>query len=73
MSDLPEALVAAIESGELTQAQLRQLITLEARELGLSFDEAVTRARAMTLPRSLIGSDIDFLVELLSPDVVTLS
>ena len=63
---IPPELMQAIESGELTQAQLRQLITIEAQVMGLSFDDAVCQARARTLPKTLLGSDIEMLVELLA-------
>ncbi|HEV2123906.1 MAG TPA: hypothetical protein VGW38_14170 [Chloroflexota bacterium] len=59
---LPQDLVDAIESGYITQGQLRQLIEIEASWLGLAFDEAVERARQNTLPKDYLGSDIQFLV-----------
>jgi hypothetical protein len=66
MPELPSDLVAALECGELTPEQLRRLIALEAEALGLSFDEAVARARAKTLPsRDVIASDLELLVDLL--------
>jgi hypothetical protein len=65
MSELPPSLVEAIERGELTEDQLHELITLEARALGLDHDEAVKRARDGTLPRTHIGADLELLVELL--------
>ena len=63
--DTPKELVAAIEAGELTDEQLRQLITLEARELGLTFDEAVRRAKERSLPGCHLGSDLGLLIEML--------
>ena len=42
--ELPTALREAIEQGDLSQQQLRELIEFEAEELGLSFEEAVRRA-----------------------------
>lgn len=65
MAPLPATLQEAIEHGELTEDQLRELIRLEAAELGLTFDEAVQRAREGTLPHDLLGTDIGMLVELL--------
>lgn len=65
MSPLPRKLQEAIKRGELTPAQLRQLITLEARELGLSYDEAVRLARRRRLPRNVLGADLELLVQLL--------
>lgn len=65
MSLVPLDLQEAIERGELTGEQLRELITLEANELGLSFDEAVRRAKERRLPHTTIGADLELLVELL--------
>lgn len=63
--DIPEEIVCAMMDGELTQAQLRELIRIEAEAIGLTFDEAVESARDGTLPRCHIGSDVDFLIEML--------
>lgn len=65
MSPLPVDLVRAMERGELSRAQLRQLIELEAHELGLSLEEALNRARTGTLPASHIGADLGLLIALL--------
>lgn len=67
MENLSDDLVTAIEQGQpITERQLRELITAEARGIGLSFDEAVRAAREGTLPSgSLFASDIAFLVDLL--------
>ncbi len=62
---MPAELVRALEDGELTDNQLVQLITIEAAELGLSFDEAVQRARDGSLPKNLVGLDLELLVSLL--------
>jgi len=59
---LPKELADAIESGDITQEQLRQLIKIEAGWLGLSFDEALERARTNTLPKDALGTDIQFLI-----------
>jgi predicted alternative tryptophan synthase beta-subunit len=59
---LPQDLVDAIESGDATQEQLRQLIEIEAGWLGLTFDEAVERAHQNTLPKSYLGSNLHILV-----------
>jgi hypothetical protein len=60
---VPPDLLAAIEGdGVLSREQLCQLITIEAEMIGLTFDEAVARARADTLPRNPIGFDIRALV-----------
>ena len=65
MSPLPRKLQQAIKKGKLTSAQLRQLITLEARELDLSYAEAVRLARQRRLPRNVLGADLELLVQLL--------
>jgi hypothetical protein len=62
---IPDDIVRAMECGELSRDQLRELIRIEAESIGLSFDEAVERARQRTLPNSLIGSDLRFLVLML--------
>ena len=51
--------------GDISVDQLRDIIRREAALLQLSFDDAVTRAKARTLPRNHIGDDISLLVELL--------
>lgn len=63
---MPADLLAAIESGELTQDQLRRLITHEAAQLGLTFDEAVDLACRREMPKTALGSDIELLVEMLA-------
>ena len=65
--EMSVALLEAIEHGELTQAQLRELIAIEADDLGLTFDEAVRHARQRTLPKNDIGADLELLVPLLDP------
>lgn len=65
---LPPRILRKMERGTpLSQAELRLLIELEAGELGLSFEEAVARARRRELPQTNIGTDIRFLVTLLAP------
>jgi hypothetical protein len=63
--DIPEDLARAIESGHISQAQLRQLITLEAKAIGLTYEEAIARARSGSLPRNSTGADLDLLVTML--------
>jgi len=67
MRNLPANLVRAIEQGQpITEEQLKELIAAEAKEIGLSFDEAVKAAQHGTLPSgNLYASDIAFLVDLL--------
>lgn len=62
--ELPLELQRAIEGGELTREQLRQLIEFEANELGLSFDEAVEHAYNDTLPKNALGSDLRLLISM---------
>jgi hypothetical protein len=63
---MPLDLLAAMEHRELTQEQLRRLIAIEASDLGLGFDEAVGRARDGSLPKNVVGLDLELLVELLT-------
>ena len=67
MGRLPVNLIKAIEQGQpITEEQLRELITAEAEELGMSFDEAVGAAQRGLLPAdNLFASDIAFLIDLL--------
>ncbi len=46
---------------------MRELIAIEADDLGLTFDEAVRHARQRTLPKNDIGADLELLVPLLDP------
>jgi hypothetical protein len=65
MSELPYDLVQAMDEGELTVDQLRQLIEFEGRALNLDFDEVVKRARTGDLPATTLGTDLRFLVGML--------
>jgi hypothetical protein len=65
--EVPSDLLQAMEGDALTDEQLRRLIALEAAQLGLNFDEAVRRARDGSLPKTVVGSDVELLVDLL-PD-----
>jgi len=62
---LPEDLRNALETGELTLDQLKELIRLEAQALGLTYRDAVRRARKRNLPRSAVADDLDLLVQML--------
>ena len=66
MTPLPTDLQKAIERGELTEAQLRELIELEAKAIGLTYEEAVKKARERRLPKNYIGADLELLVQLLA-------
>ncbi len=63
---LPADLLTAMADGGLTQEQLRQLITIEASDLGLGFEGAVRRVRDGSLPKTVVGLDLELLVELLA-------
>lgn len=65
MFHIPEEIVSALESGEVSEDQLRELIRIEAKAIGLDFDTAVEMARKRDLPKTLIGSDLEFLVAML--------
>lgn len=66
VTQIPQDIIDALEGdGELTDDQLCRLITAEAAMLGLTFDEAVSGARAKTLPKNYLGSGIEFLVRML--------
>lgn len=55
-----------IDRGEtLSVEEVRAIIAAEAAELGLLIEEAIARARAGTLPRHYLASDIELLVGML--------
>jgi hypothetical protein len=54
-SRLTKSLKSAIQAGQLSKAQLVRLITHEARELGMTYRQAVIKARAGNLPDTTIG------------------
>lgn len=62
---MPPDLLEAIENGEISLEQLRELIRIEAQDLGLGLEEAIRRARARTLPRGVIADDLELLVGML--------
>ncbi len=63
MSAAPLAFQDKIDRGEeLSEVELRAIIAAEAADLGLSLDEAIAGARAGTLPRHYLASDIELLV-----------
>ena len=61
-------LLRAIESGELTEDQVQELIAFEAAEIGLTYDQAVALGRARSLPGNAMGSDIQMLLGLIAED-----
>jgi hypothetical protein len=62
-----ESLLAALDSGELSEDQLRELIRIEATSLDLTYDEAVERGRRNALPQTPEGFDLQFHVLMLAP------
>ena len=66
MLRMPEHLQKGIEKGDLTKEQLRELVTWEARAIGLDYEKAVKLAKERRLPNSPIGVDIGLLLQLLS-------
>ncbi len=67
---IPDELLNALESGELSPDQLRELIRLEAEAIGLSFDEALAAAHHRTLPTDPVGTDLGFLVSMLEHEPI---
>lgn len=66
MAAAPLAIQGKIDRGEeLSEGEVRAIIAAEAADLGLSLEEAITRARAGTLPRHYLASDIELLVGML--------
>lgn len=61
-----ESLLTALDSGELSDDQLRTLIAIEAERMHLSFDEAVECGRRNALPQTPEGFDLQFHVLMLA-------
>lgn len=55
----------ALRAGELTEEQLRELIALRARRLGLTFAKAVRASKSGRLPNTADGDDLGLLIALL--------
>ena len=66
MPELPADLLEAIESGQLTDEQIRRLIEIEAKSIGLTFEKAAALAEARSLPKNAVGSDLQLLFGLLA-------
>ena len=62
---LPIEIQEAMEQGELSIEQLKELIRLEAHEIDLTYEQAIALEAQDALPRNLIGSDLDFIIKLL--------
>ncbi|HEX7103814.1 MAG TPA: hypothetical protein VF201_14310 [Nitrolancea sp.] len=65
---IPDKLAGALQSGELSPGQVRELIELEAAALGLSFAQAVDAVQQQSLPWSPLSADLSFLVSMLSDE-----
>ena len=61
----PQTLIDALASGDITAEQLIELIRCEADELGLTYEEAVALAEEGTLPKGPLGTDIEYLLDML--------
>lgn len=55
-----QELLDALDKGELSVENLKELIEIEAAQLGLTVDEAIERARKNTLPKGPLGTDLQF-------------
>lgn len=62
---MPDHLLAPMESGELTIQQLEEITHVRAAQLGLTFDEAVRLAKRNELPKNPAGSDLQFRILIL--------
>jgi hypothetical protein len=62
---MPKELKEALKRGRLTERQLKRLVEHEARELGLTYRQAVLRARSGKLPDTTVGTDLAMLVSIL--------
>ena len=62
---LSKELHEAIQEGELTTEQIRELLTLEAEQVGWTLDEAVAWARSGEAPEDPLQADIRLLVSFL--------
>ncbi len=61
---LPDTLLEALQNGTVSEEQIRELISIEATELDLTYDEALRLFREGALPTGPIGTDIEFLAGL---------
>lgn len=61
----PQTLIDALASGDITTEQLTELIRCEADELGLTYEEAVALAEEGALPKGPLGTDIEYLLDML--------
>lgn len=62
---MTDDLRTALKSGELSEEQLKELITVRAANLGLTFAKAVAAFRRSALPGTADGADLGLLISLL--------
>jgi len=62
----PSALCEALESGRITDQQLRELISFQAAQIGLTLNDALRLAADDELPTGPIGTEIEFLIGLMA-------
>jgi hypothetical protein len=62
---MTDDLRAALKAGELSEAQLKELIALRAENIGLTFRQAVTAFHKDDLPGTADGADLALLISLL--------
>lgn len=60
-----EGILAALDSGERNDHQLRALIAFEAERLHFTYDKVVERGRRNALPQTPEGFDLQFHVLML--------
>jgi len=61
---MARSLKEALRDGKISERQLETLIRREARELGMTYAEALRRARSGSLPDSTLGIDLSLLVSM---------
>jgi hypothetical protein len=62
---VPDDILEALEYGELSYEQLRELARIEAAAIGMSLDEAISAAHQRALPKNPIGMDLESLILML--------
>ena len=55
---MPAELVSAMEHDDLSEEQLQEIVRIEANQLGLTYSEAIKRARKNRLPANPRGFDL---------------
>lgn len=64
---LATTLTRSLEQGNpLSTEEVRELIAHEAELVGLTYEQALRRARTRTLPRNYLGADLQLLIDMLS-------